>query len=344
MTVNDVLNNALDQLVDADSDLTSQEAASTPSESVLNDTDINTILSNYGFTNNEAPQQDISSEVQVPDITSLEENASESEPQEAVNGTSQESGTAQGLIPENSPTLLLDETTSRFSGTAWYEEIQKQKIILAGLGGIGSYCAYNLARLHPAQLVLYDDDVVDLSNLSGQFYTMNDVGMAKVDAVANALQQYTSSVNIHALQERFTENIPAGDIMICGFDNMGARKTFFHAWKNHLDGKSEKEKSKCLFLDGRLSINVLQIFCMTGNDEYSIKEYESKYLFNDSEADPEYNVCSLKQTTYMASMIGALMTNLFVNFTANLLEPLIPYKLPFFTEYDANYMIFKEVG
>lgn len=40
-------------------------------------------------------------------------------------------------IPLNSPTLLMDDTTSRFSGAEWFEEIQKQRIILAGLGGIG---------------------------------------------------------------------------------------------------------------------------------------------------------------------------------------------------------------
>ena len=40
-------------------------------------------------------------------------------------------------IPYNSPTLLLNNATSRFSGTEWYGSIQKAKIILAGLGGIG---------------------------------------------------------------------------------------------------------------------------------------------------------------------------------------------------------------
>ena len=64
-----------------------------------------------------------------------------------------------------------------------------------------------------------------------------------------------------------------------------------------------------------------------------------EYLFTDAEA--EETVCSMKQTTYMACMIASIMTNLFVNFTANLLDPVIPYDLPFFTEYDAQNMIFK---
>lgn len=42
-------------------------------------------------------------------------------------------------IPENSQTLTIDETTSRFSGAIWYEAIQKKTITLAGVGGIGRF-------------------------------------------------------------------------------------------------------------------------------------------------------------------------------------------------------------
>lgn len=42
-------------------------------------------------------------------------------------------------IPVNSATLLVDETTSRFSSAIWYENIQKKVIILAGVGGIGRF-------------------------------------------------------------------------------------------------------------------------------------------------------------------------------------------------------------
>ena len=44
---------------------------------------------------------------------------------------------AKKTIPLNSPTLLIDDTTSRFSGAEWFEEIKKSKIIIAGVGGIG---------------------------------------------------------------------------------------------------------------------------------------------------------------------------------------------------------------
>lgn len=42
-------------------------------------------------------------------------------------------------IPVNSETLLVDDTTSRFSSAIWYENIQKKVITLAGVGGIGRF-------------------------------------------------------------------------------------------------------------------------------------------------------------------------------------------------------------
>jgi len=243
------------------------------------------------------------------------------------------------LIEPNSPTLLMNDATSRFSGTEWFNEIQKQKVIIAGMGGIGSNLAFQVARMNPEAMFLYDNDTVETVNMSGQLFSRNDVGRTKVDAVAEKISSFTTTQHVYALNERYTTVSERGDIMMCGFDNMAARKVFFEAWLGYIESKSEEEKKHCLFLDGRLSIDTLQIFCITGNDIYNIKRYAEKHLFSDSEADE--TVCSMKQTTYLACMIGSLMTNLFTNFVANLLDPIIPYDLPFFTEYDAQNMIFK---
>lgn len=61
----------------------------------------------------------------------------EEEPEEESNEEIEE--TVHQEIPENSGSLLVDETTSRFSGAIWYEAIQKKVIVLAGVGGIGRF-------------------------------------------------------------------------------------------------------------------------------------------------------------------------------------------------------------
>lgn len=242
-------------------------------------------------------------------------------------------------LPLNSPSLLVDEATTRFSGASWFDEMQKSRVIIAGIGGIGSNVAFQLARMAPANITLYDDDVVERVNMAGQLYSTNDIGQRKVDAIASMISAYTLARQVNAVSSKFTDSTEAGDIMICGFDNMVARKTFYNSWKRHIQTLIPDSRAKCLFLDGRLSIDTLQIFCIQGDDKVSMDRYETEFLFSDFQA--EHTVCSMKQTTYLACMIGSLMVNLFTNFIANSLNPIIPYDLPFFTEYDSPNMLFK---
>lgn len=240
-------------------------------------------------------------------------------------------------IPVNSATLLVDETTSRFSSAIWYENIRNKTIIVAGCGGIGSWVIFLLARVRPASLFIYDDDVVEAANMSGQLYNQDDIDIPKVTAITNTANSYSNYLNIFAINEKYTSECEATDIMICGFDNMRARNTFFTNWLRHIESKSEKKRSTCLYLDGRLNAEEFQIFCIKGDDTYNIDRYKREFLFSDSEADA--TICSYKQTTFCASMIASYIVNLFVNFCANEVSG---YRdLPFFTTYNAETMYLK---
>lgn len=242
-------------------------------------------------------------------------------------------------IPTNSATLLVDEATSRFSSAIWYENIQKKIIILAGVGGIGSYVGFLLARMKPASMFIYDNDIVEAVNMSGQLYGQSDLGRPKVSALAEMIRNYAGYSSVFAISERFTTESEASDIMICGFDNMAARRLFFNKWVNHVQSKPEKERKNCLFIDGRLAAEEFQVLCIKGDDEYNINRYNNEFLFSDIEADA--TVCSYKQTTFCANMIASYMVNLFVNFCANQCEPLIDRDLPFLTTYNAETMYLK---
>lgn len=244
-------------------------------------------------------------------------------------------------IPVNSATITVDETTSRFSGAIWYEQIRKQTVTLAGVGGIGSYVGFLLGRLKPERLIVYDPDKVEAVNMSGQLYGKNDLGTYKGVALASMVKNYADYYNMVIHPERFTTESEATDIMICGFDNMSARKLFYNKWKSHISGKTEEEKAKCLFIDGRLAAEEFQVLSIQGNDNRAMAEYEDKWLFNDEEA--EETICSYKQTTFMANMIASVMVNIFVNFIANQCGPIIDRDVPFFISYDASTMFTKVV-
>ena len=242
-------------------------------------------------------------------------------------------------IPTNSATLLIDEATSRFSSAIWYENIQKKTVILAGVGGIGSYVGFLLARMKPASMFIYDNDIVEAVNMSGQLYGQSDLGRPKVSALAEMIRNYAGYSSVFAINERFTIESEASDIMICGFDNMAARRLFFNKWVNCVQFKPKEERKNCLFIDGRLAAEEFQILCIKGDDEYNINRYSNEYLFSDAEADE--TICSYKQTTFCANMIASYMVNLFVNFCANQCGPLIDRDLPFLTTYNAETMYLK---
>lgn len=244
-------------------------------------------------------------------------------------------------IPVNSQTITIDETTSRFSGAIWYEEIQKQTVTLAGIGGIGSYVGFLLSRLKPNRLIIYDPDRVETVNMSGQLYGQTDVGRYKCAALADMVMDYANYCNIVALDQRFEDNSEATDIMICGFDNMTARRTFYEKWKQRVLSypAGSDNRKKCLFIDGRLAAEEFQVLSIQGDDERAMAAYEDKWLFSDAEA--EETICSYKQTTFMANMIASVMVNVFVNFIANQCGPIIDRDVPFFISYDASTMFTK---
>lgn len=244
-------------------------------------------------------------------------------------------------IPKNSETLLISEETSRFNSAIWFDKTRKQDVTIAGLGGIGSYVVFMLSRLDVNTMTLYDPDKVERVNLSGQLYNSNQIGNYKVDAAASMIANYSNYYSFLAKHEKLDENSMISKVTICGFDNMKARKDAFRNWTNFVARLPEEERGECLFIDGRLAAEELQVFCIKGDDTDGERRYEP-YLFSDSQAAP--TVCSYKQTTFMANMIGSIIVNLFINFVANQCNPLIDRDLPFYTEYNAETMYFKTIA
>lgn len=247
-------------------------------------------------------------------------------------------------LPENSATLKINEFTSRFNGAVWALKANELDVVLAGCGGIGSWTGFVLSRLGLHSITLYDDDIVDSSNISGQLFKIADRNQYKVSALKQMIQNYSGIWNINTINQKFTSRSAPHKIMICGFDNMLARKTFFNVWYDNLRKQSKTEgfdPKEYIFIDGRLAAEELQVFCLRGDDKYFIKKYAEEYLFSDEEAEP--TVCSYKQTSFMSNMIAGIINNLFVNYITNLCDVPLERELPFLTTYQADYMIFNTV-
>lgn len=235
------------------------------------------------------------------------------------------------------PSIGVREELVRFSDAEWFSKIQEKKIILAGVGGIGSNLAIILAKLNPETIYLFDHDHVEAVNMAGQLYRTSDIGEYKVEALASTIIDYANYHSIVTVPRFYMsgESI-VEDIMICGFDSMRSRKAYYYTWKAHVTEKVPEERKDCLFIDGRLTADEFQIFCITGDDTYYMHKYESEELFDDGQA-PNLP-CSFKQTGFLAQMIASYMANLLVNFCANQVNPLRNMSLPFKTSYRSDMM------
>lgn len=149
---------------------------------------------------------------------------------------------------------------------------------IVGCGGIGSFTAFALAKLGVSELRLVDFDTVESHNVPNQLYLPSQVGMRKVDALAQTITQATdigaSGILLygHALQE----GIPRAPVVISALDSMTARAELWAQVRYKLDVR--------LFLDGRLGGENIVLYSARPSDPTDVKGYEST-LHSDSEGD-----------------------------------------------------------
>ena len=244
------------------------------------------------------------------------------------------------IIPPISESVNTAESTVRFSGASWFEAAKSVSATIAGVGGIGSWTSLLLSRISTSIRVnLYDDDKVEVVNLAGQMFSSNQVGLYKVYAAQEVIRYFSGSY-CNAAPYRIASTTSIYDnIVICGFDNMEARKILYRLWKARAKSFPVAEQGEFLFIDGRMNAEEFQIFSITGDDDYNMKRYEEEFLFSDAEVAPA--VCSYKQTTYCASMIASFMINSLVNFLSNQNLENMPRQVPFYINYDAQLMHLK---
>jgi tRNA A37 threonylcarbamoyladenosine dehydratase len=86
------------------------------------------------------------------------------------------------------------------------ERIAQKRVIIFGVGGVGSWCAESLVRTGIRQLTIVDNDSVCESNINRQLMaTTETVGQAKVKVLRERLLTINPSAEITALQKVFNE-------------------------------------------------------------------------------------------------------------------------------------------
>ena len=90
-------------------------------------------------------------------------------------------------------------------GDAAMNSIAEKRVIIFGVGGVGSWCAESLVRSGIRKLTIVDSDCVSVTNINRQLMaTTATVGQVKVDVLKERLLSINPSAEITALQQVFT--------------------------------------------------------------------------------------------------------------------------------------------
>jgi tRNA A37 threonylcarbamoyladenosine dehydratase len=90
--------------------------------------------------------------------------------------------------------------TELLLGSETMREIASKRVILFGVGGVGSWCAEGLIRSGITQLTIVDSDKVAVANINRQLpATTKTVGMLKVEVLRNRLIEINPNAQITSI-------------------------------------------------------------------------------------------------------------------------------------------------
>ncbi|MDN5844460.1 MAG: HesA/MoeB/ThiF family protein, partial [Alcaligenaceae bacterium] len=130
--------------------------------------------------------------------------------------------------------VLLDEF-----GIEGQDRLLAARVLVVGVGGLGSPAAAYLAAAGVGCLILADDDVVELSNLQRQIlHTTGRLGQAKAESGRQALAAINPDIQIQTCVERLegarlSELVAGVDLVLDCCDNFATRHAINRACVAH---------------------------------------------------------------------------------------------------------------
>lgn len=117
---------------------------------------------------------------------------------------------------------------------AGQEKICNGRVLIVGLGGLGSPAALYLGASGVGTLVLVDDDTVEESNLQRQVaHTEARIGQNKAESAKRAILDINRDVSVETYTQRLkdqalAEQVQRADVVLDCTDNFSSRKAINH--------------------------------------------------------------------------------------------------------------------
>lgn len=146
-------------------------------------------------------------------------------------------------------------------------------IHIIGVGATGSWDALTLGKIGFKDIAVYDPDVVEPRNTSGQLYGLDDEGRPKVDALRDLMLR-VADTPITTYHCEWNDRALEG-VVIMGADSMAVRRAIYE--------QTMFKPAVKLVVDHRIGGQKAQLFAYSPSDADAVMDYE-KTLFTDEEA------------------------------------------------------------
>ena len=101
--------------------------------------------------------------------------------------------------------MTRSSRTELLIGKEGINKLARAHVLVAGLGGVGSFTVETLARAGVGHLYLVDYDSVDPSNINRQLFALDStIGTPKVDVAMARIHDINPEIKVTAIQERLT--------------------------------------------------------------------------------------------------------------------------------------------
>ncbi|MDD4992991.1 MAG: tRNA threonylcarbamoyladenosine dehydratase [Paludibacter sp.] len=119
------------------------------------------------------------------------------------------------------------QRTELLLGKSFIEKASEKRVIIFGIGGVGSWCAESLVRSGIRHLTIVDSDRVCVTNVNRQLMaTTKTVGKVKTDVLRDRLLEINPKAEITALQKIYSPetsesfDLDSYDFIIDGIDSL----------------------------------------------------------------------------------------------------------------------------
>ena len=207
---------------------------------------------------------------------------------------------------------------TRQQGLVDPDKLAQLSVTIAGLGSIGSFTALTLTKMGIHRFTFIDKDLVQLHNVSNQFFTVKHLGKPKVEVALEECRRHSpepKKLDVLLKDEEYKDQQLDTDIVIAAFDNIEGRAALFK--------QSQLSQLVQLFIDTRMGGENFSVFSLNPHDSNAAAKYLQDFIDGVSN---DVLPCTARSIAYNVLMVSSLVASHVKKFATG--EPL-PFNFSF---------------